>query len=85
MSALNTAHTELRSIGTDNTVGTARTYDIDGAHVIETILIYDKPPNGPYDEVHNTALLSVPAANVSFYIIYDGTTVTSTCDGKAVR
>lgn len=43
--------------GTDNTVGTARTYDTAGAHVIETILEYSKPPSpGPYNEVHNTAV-----------------------------
>lgn len=39
--------------GTDNTVGTARTYDLAGAHVIETILEYSKPAApGPYNEVH---------------------------------
>ena len=32
--------------GTDNTVGTARTYDIAGAHVVETITVYSKPPMG---------------------------------------
>ena len=70
--------------GTDNTVGTARTYDLAGAHVIETILTYDKPPSpGPYNEVHNTANLSVPAYNLSLYIGYDGTVVSSVCDGKA--
>ena len=76
----------VRLNGTDNTVGTARTYNTAGAHVIETILKYSKPPApGPYDEVHNTALLSVPSLNVSFYIPYDGTTVTSYCGGKAVQ
>lgn len=70
--------------GTDNTVGTARTYDLDGAHVIETILLYSKPPApGPYQEVHNTALLSIPSANLSVYIPYDGTVVTSVCGGRA--
>ena len=52
--------------------------------MIETILEYSKPPApGPYNEVHNTALLNVPSANVSFYIPYDGTVVSSVCDGKA--
>lgn len=70
--------------GTDNTIGTARTYDTAGAHVIETILTYDKPPApGPYNEVHNTALLSVPTLNISFYIPYDGTVVSSMCNGLA--
>ena len=70
--------------GTDNTVDTARTYDLSGAHVIETLLTYDKPPSpGPYNEVHNTANLTVPAYNVSFYIPYDGTVVSSVCDGRA--
>jgi hypothetical protein len=70
--------------GTDNTVGTARTYDLAGAHVIETLLTYSKPAApGPYNEVHNTALLSVPAYNVSLYIPYDGTVVSSVCDGMA--
>jgi hypothetical protein len=68
--------------GTDNTVGTARTYHLDGLTVIETILKYSKPPApGPYDEVHNTALLN--AGPFSFYIPYDGTTVKEYCNGKA--
>lgn len=73
--------------GTDNTVGTARTYDTSGAHVIETILTYSKPPApGPYVEVHNTALLTIPAAgNLMFYIPFDGTVVSSVCDGRASR
>ena len=53
--------------GPDNTVGTTRTYDIAGAHVIETITVYNKPAAGPYEEVHTLAPLTVPAANVSFY------------------
>jgi len=69
--------------GTDNTVGTARTYDIAGAHVVETITTYSKPPNGPYEEIHTLALLSIPSANVSFYGDYDGTTVTPVCNGAA--
>jgi hypothetical protein len=69
--------------GTDNTVGTARTYDIAGAHVVETITTYSKPPNGPYEEIHVLALLTIPSANVSFYGDYDGTTVTPVCNGAA--
>ena len=70
--------------GTDNTVGTARTYELDGAHLIETITYYSKPPSpGPYQEVHNTALLTIAAANLTAYIPYDGTVVTSVCEGKA--
>lgn len=69
--------------GTTNTVGTARTYDIAGAHVVETLTKYSKPANGPYDEVHTLDLLTIPAANVSFYGDYDGTTVTPTCNGAA--
>ena len=53
--------------GTDNTIGTARTYDIAGAHVIETITVYEKPAAGPYEEIHTLAPLTIPAANVSFY------------------
>jgi hypothetical protein len=69
--------------GTDNTVGTARTYDIAGAHVVETITTYSKPPNGPYEEIHVLALLTIPSSNVSFYGDYDGTTVTPICNGAA--
>lgn len=69
--------------GTDNTVGTARTYDIAGAHVIETITVYSKPPNGPYEEIHTLAPLTIPSANLSFYGDYDGTTVTPICNGAA--
>lgn len=55
-----------------------------GAHVIETILEYSKPPApGPYVEVHNTANLTVPSANVSLYIMFDGTVVSSVCGGRA--
>lgn len=70
--------------GPDNTVGTTRTYDIAGAHVIETITLYSKPAQGPYVEVHTLAPLSIPAANnVSFYGDFDGTTVTPVCGGRA--
>ncbi|KAI9879537.1 MAG: hypothetical protein M1830_006114 [Pleopsidium flavum] len=69
--------------GTDNTVGTARTYDVGGAHVIETITVYEKPAMGPYVEVHTLAPLTIAAANVSFYGDFDGTTVTSICGGAA--
>lgn len=71
--------------GSDNTVGTARTYDLAGAHVIETILNYSKPANGPYYENHNVAPLSVatPGGNVSLYCQVDATTVTSMCGGMA--
>ncbi|KAF2483864.1 hypothetical protein BDY17DRAFT_294561 [Neohortaea acidophila] len=68
--------------GTDNTVGTARTYPLDGLTVIETILNYSKPASpGPYEEVHNTALLNL--GTYEFFIPYDGTTVTEYCGGKA--
>lgn len=74
--------------GSDNTVGTARTYDLQGLHVIETILVYDSPPGGPYYEDHNTYLITVPrpaaqGGNVSVYIPNDATTVMSVCNGKA--
>ena len=69
--------------GTDNTVGTARTYDIDGAHVVETITVYSKPANGPYEEIHTLELLTIPSANVSFSADYDGTTVIPVCNGMA--
>ena len=69
--------------GPTNTVGTTRTYDIAGAHVIEKITVYSKPENGPYEEIHTLGLLTIPSANVSFSADYDGTTVTPTCDGKA--
>jgi hypothetical protein len=69
--------------GTDNTVGAARTYDIAGAHVVETIKTYSKPSNGPYEEIHAVDLLTIPAVNVSFYSDYDGTTATRICNGDA--
>jgi len=69
--------------GTDNTVGTARTYDLGGAHVIETITVYEKPAAGPYVEVHTLAPITIAAANVTFYADFDGTTVTPICGGAA--
>ncbi|KAK3649340.1 hypothetical protein LTR56_006486 [Elasticomyces elasticus] len=65
------------------TPGTARTYDVAGAHVIETITEYSKPINGPYVEVHTLAPLSIPTANVSFYSDFDGQVWKPICDGKA--
>lgn len=69
--------------GTNNEVGTARTYETSGAHVAETITVYDKPAVGPYEEIHTLAPLSIPTYNVSFYADYDGTTATPICNGAA--
>ena len=71
--------------GTDNPMGTTRMHDLDlaGAHVIETITKYSKPPKGPYEEVHTLNLLKIASVNLSAYADYDGTTVTSICDGAA--
>ncbi|KAL9076363.1 MAG: hypothetical protein Q9161_001079 [Pseudevernia consocians] len=69
--------------GTDNKVGTARTYEASGARVVETITVYDKPAVGPYEEIHTLAPLSIPTYNVSFYADYDGTTATPICNGAA--
>jgi hypothetical protein len=69
--------------GTDNTVGTARTYDLQGAHIVETITTYSKPANGPYEEIHALDLITLPAANLSAYSDYDGTTATPVCNGLA--
>jgi hypothetical protein len=63
--------------------GTARFYDVAGAHVIETITTYDKPTNGPYVEIHTVAPLTVPSYNVSFYGDFDGQVWTPICGGKA--
>jgi hypothetical protein len=63
--------------------GTARFYDIAGAHVIETITTYNKPADGPYVEIHTLAPLTVPSSNVSFYGDFDGQVWTPICDGKA--
>jgi hypothetical protein len=63
--------------------GTARFYDIAGAHVIETITVYDKPANGPYVEIHTLAPLTIPSYNISFYGDFDGQVWTPICDGKA--
>jgi len=69
--------------GTDNTVGTARFYDIAGAHLIETITEYSKPANGPYVEVHTLAPLTLPTFNVSLYGDFDGQVWEPICGGKA--
>lgn len=74
--------------GTDNTVGTARSYSLQGLPLIETILTYDSPPGGPYYENHNVALLTVPrpasaGGNFSVYFPLDATTVMSVCGGAA--
>ena len=69
--------------GTDNTVGTARTYESAGAQIVETITTYSKPANGPYEEIHYLGLLNIASLNFSGYAPYDGTTVTPICNGAA--
>lgn len=70
-------------ITNDWTPGTARFYDIDGAHVIETITTYSKPANGPYVEIHTLAPLSVASADVDFYGDFDGQIWQPVCGGRA--
>jgi hypothetical protein len=73
----------VTSNSTDWVPGTARFYDIAGAHVIETITTYSKPADGPYVEIHTVAPLSVPSYNVSFYSNFDAQIWTPICDGMA--
>jgi hypothetical protein len=73
----------VTSNSTDWVPGTARFYDIAGAHVIETITTYSKPADGPYVEIHTVAPLSVPSYNVSFYSDFDGQVWTPICNGMA--
>jgi len=63
--------------------GTSRTYNLDGAHVIETITTYMKPASGPYIEVHTVAPLSVSSADVSLYSDFDAQAWWPVCGGKA--
>ena len=73
-----------QALATNNwTPGTGRTYDIAGAHVIETITEYTKPADGPYVEIHTLAPLNVPSANVSFYGDFDGQVWKPICNGLA--
>ncbi|KAG0644976.1 hypothetical protein D0Z07_9084 [Hyphodiscus hymeniophilus] len=51
--------------------------------IFTTPYTYAQPANGPYEEIHALDLLTIPAANVSFYSDYDGTTATSVCSGAA--
>lgn len=67
----------------DWTPGTARTYDLDGAHVIETITTYSKPADGPYVEIHTLAPLRVPSLSVDLYAAFDGQVWAPVCGGKA--
>jgi hypothetical protein len=75
--------------GTDNTVGTARTYDILGAYVVETITLYSKPPNGalrrsPHAQHASGSTLSICRLTTSASTATTtGTTVVETCGGLA--
>jgi len=69
--------------GTNNTVGTARMYELAGVQAVETITKYLKPPKGPYEEVHTINPLTIASANLSVYADYDSTVVTSICDEAA--
>ncbi|KAL8817143.1 MAG: hypothetical protein Q9223_003971 [Gallowayella weberi] len=79
--------------GTDNTVGTARTYDYFGIRLIETIKTYEKPANGPYSnhlppsktvEDHTIAPSYNPAANLSLYASVDSLFANPICSNTAV-
>ncbi|KAL8834734.1 MAG: hypothetical protein Q9176_007341 [Flavoplaca citrina] len=70
--------------GTDNTVGTARTFDYFGLRLIETIKTYEKPVQGPYFEDHTIAPSYNPATNLSLYAFTHALTATPVCDGAAV-
>ncbi|KAK4547126.1 hypothetical protein LTR36_001347 [Oleoguttula mirabilis] len=67
----------------DWTPGTARFYDIAGAHVIETITTYSKPANGPYVEFHTLAPLRIASYDVDFYGDFDGQVWQPVCGGRA--
>lgn len=74
----------VRLNGTNNTPGTARSYSLQGIPTVETLVTYSRPPcPGPYVEVHNTARVDYTAFDVSAYMPFDGTSVTSDCLGKA--
>ncbi|KAL8787029.1 MAG: hypothetical protein Q9213_002465 [Squamulea squamosa] len=70
--------------GSDNTVGTARTYEYYGIRLIETIKTYLKPEHGPYFEDHTIAPSYNPATNLSLYASTDALTATPICGGTAV-
>lgn len=69
--------------GTDNTVGTARTYETAGARVVETLTLYMKPTAGPYAEIHTLAPYTLQSLNLSFYSDYDANFAGPTCNGAA--
>ncbi|KAL8687744.1 MAG: hypothetical protein Q9224_005061, partial [Gallowayella concinna] len=70
--------------GTDNTVGTARTYDYLGIRLIETIKTYEKPVNGPYFEDHTIAPSYNSALNLSLYASVDSLSANPICGNTAV-
>ncbi|KAL8854723.1 MAG: hypothetical protein Q9221_000505 [Calogaya cf. arnoldii] len=70
--------------GTDNTVGTARTFEYYGIRLVETIKTYEKPVEGPYFEDHTIAPSYNAATNLSLYAFTDALTATPVCDGTAV-
>lgn len=57
---------------------------ISNATLIETLSVYDSPPNGPYHEDHVLSPLYLAAYNLSTYSPHDTTTVTPICDNTAV-
>lgn len=70
--------------GTDNTVGTARSYEYLGIPLTQTIKTYQKPVNGPYFEDHTIAPSYNPATNISLYASTDALTATPVCGDTAV-
>lgn len=84
--------------GTDNTVGTARQYSLNGLNVVETLFQYYKPalncqgyPLQPDPSVGPSDLSYAEAHNTAqidfngnnVYIPFDGISVTVSCQGKA--
>ena len=66
--------------GTDNTVGTARTYEADGALVTETLTVFEKQASA-FVEV--TAFSTTTIANITFYSDFNSIVVTPICGGAA--
>lgn len=69
--------------GTDNTVGTARSYKLFGADLTETLSLYMKPSKGPFAEVSTLAPVTVSQLNLSFYAPYNALFANPTCNGSA--
>lgn len=67
--------------GTDNTIGTARSFQAAGVTATETLVVLEKPAAGPFHEV--SAVSAFDLGNTTIYSDFNSIVATPVCGGAA--